>query len=249
MLDATLAPVPHTSARRMHVDRLTAARASGDARRIEIAELTLAAWDAKQRAGTAMLAPTAPVAPAPSPAAAEADALVDEACRTLGVPREDTTAATAWALAVAWSRRGAEEDGYTRAAWQGLALALLAGDAPRIAECALWIVRPAEAMERSLRALSARPAPRTTEDLCRETIARHPHTVALCLRLPRLAAAIAVGAILTVVDVAVLDERADAARDAWIAAIEADGEADLPAMPGELAWDPRVSALVPAVGA
>lgn len=152
MLDATLAPVPDTSARRMLVDRVAAARASGDARRLDIAERTLAGFDAKQRAGAAMLVPAAPVQ-------------------------------------------------------------------------------------------------RSTEDLCRETIARHPATVALVQRLPRLAAAIAVGAILTVVDVAVMSERADAAREAWIAALEAEGDADLPTLPGELAWDPRVSALVPAVGA
>lgn len=248
MLDTTLAPVPDTSARRMLVDRVAAARASGDARRIDIAERTLAGFDARQREGFALLASPLP-APAPSPEAAEADALVTEACRELGVPREDTTTATAWAVAFAWERRGADEGSYTRAAWQGLALALLEGDAARVAECALWIVRPAEAIARQARRLSARPAPRSTEDLCRETIARHPATVALAQRLPRLAAAIAVGAILTVVDVAVMSERADAARDAWIAAVEAEGEADLPELPGSLAWTPSASALVPAVGA
>ena len=59
----------------------------------------------------------------------------------------------------------------------------------------------------------------------RECAKAHPVTVALCLRLPRIAAGIAAGAILTVVDVAALDEQADANRTAWIAGLEADAEA------------------------
>lgn len=59
----------------------------------------------------------------------------------------------------------------------------------------------------------------------REHAKAHPVTVALCLRLPRIAAGIAAGAILTVVDVAALDEQADANRTAWIAGLEADSAA------------------------
>lgn len=74
------------------------------------------------------------------------------------------------------------------------------------------------------------------------TVARHPATVALCLRLPRLAAAMAVGALLTACDLAELDARADAAREAWIAAM--DAEADLPPPhPWSSAWDPAQDAL------
>lgn len=73
--------------------------------------------------------------------------------------------------------------------------------------------RAAEERERAQReALAARYA---------DTVARHPATVALCLRLPRLAAAMAVGALLTACDIAELDARADAAREAWIADLDA----------------------------
>lgn len=57
----------------------------------------------------------------------------------------------------------------------------------------------------------------------RATAKAHPATVALCHRLPRIAAMITAGAILTVVDHAELGARCDAAREAWIAAIEAEG--------------------------
>lgn len=73
---------------------------------------------------------------------------------------------------------------------------------------------------------------------CRATVAAHPVTVALCLRLPRIAAALACGALLLPCDRAMLDERADAARDAWVAALEA--ETDLPdPPPWSLAWEPE----------
>lgn len=66
----------------------------------------------------------------------------------------------------------------------------------------------------------------------------HPATVALCLRLPRLAALAAAGVLLTVVDVAELNARADAAREARIVALEWEAEPDAPALPGELTWMP-----------
>lgn len=71
-----------------------------------------------------------------------------------------------------------------------------------------------------------------------DTARRHPATVALCLRLPRLAALAAAGALLTVVDVAELNARADAAREARIVALEWEAEPDAPALPGELTWMP-----------
>lgn len=82
------------------------------------------------------------------------------------------------------------------------------------------------------------------EDLApryRAAAAAHPVTVALVRRLPQLAALIAAGAILTVVDVAVMDERVGAARDQWIAAIEAEGDAPPP--PWSSQWDPAHDAL------
>ena len=54
--------------------------------------------------------------------------------------------------------------------------------------------------------------------------------------LVTLALAILTGAYLTAWDRVELDARADAAREAWIAALEAEPEADLPEMPGSLAW-------------
>ncbi len=82
----------------------------------------------------------------------------------------------------------------------------------------------------------------------RATAKAHPVTVALCHRLPRIALAIVTGAYLTAWDRAELGARADAAREAWIAAVEAEGDADVPEMSGSLSWDPRMSVLVPAVG-
>lgn len=69
----------------------------------------------------------------------------------------------------------------------------------------------------------ARFFPRNTglAHVYRQTAKAHPTTVALCLRLPRIAAAMAAGALLTACDIAELDARADAARAAWIADLEA----------------------------
>lgn len=68
-----------------------------------------------------------------------------------------------------------------------------------------------------------------------DTVARHPVTVGLALRLPRLAALAAAGLLLTACDRAELDARADVARDAWIAAMEAETEAPPP--PWSSQWD------------
>lgn len=74
-----------------------------------------------------------------------------------------------------------------------------------------------------------------------ETVARHPATVSLALRLPRLAALMAAGLLLAACDVAELDARADAAREAWIAAMEAEGDPSPP--PWSSQWDPGCDAL------
>ena len=77
------------------------------------------------------------------------------------------------------------------------------------------------------------------------TVARHPTTVTLALRLPRIAALMAAGMLLAACDHAELNDRADAAREAWIAGLEA--ESDLPPpQPWSLAWDPTFDAAVAA---
>ncbi len=77
------------------------------------------------------------------------------------------------------------------------------------------------------------------------TVARHPTTVTLALRLPRIAALMAAGMLLAACDHAELNDRADATRDAWIAGLEA--ESDLPPpQPWSLAWDPTFDGAVAA---
>lgn len=74
------------------------------------------------------------------------------------------------------------------------------------------------------------------------TVARHPTTVTLALRIPRLVALAAAGMLLAACDHAELNERADAATEAWIAAIEA--ESDLPPpQPWSSAFEPAVDGL------
>lgn len=78
-----------------------------------------------------------------------------------------------------------------------------------------------------------------------DTVARHPTTVTLALRLPRIVAAMAAGMLLAACDHQELNARADAAREAWIAGIEA--ESDLPPpQPWSLAWDPTLDGAVAA---
>ncbi len=78
-----------------------------------------------------------------------------------------------------------------------------------------------------------------------DTVARHPTTVTLALRLPRIAAMMAAGMLLAACDHAEMAARADAAREAWIAGLEA--ESDLPPpQPWSLAWDPTFDGAVAA---
>ncbi len=94
----------------------------------------------------------------------------------------------------------------------------------------------AETMRREAAALAARYL---------ETVARHPTTVALALRIPRLVALAAAGMLLAACDHAEMDARADANTEAWIAALES--EADLPPpQPWSLAWDPTFDGSVAA---
>lgn len=94
----------------------------------------------------------------------------------------------------------------------------------------------AETIRREAAALAARYL---------ETVARHPATVTLALRIPRIVAAMAAGMLLAACDHAELNDRADASREAWIAGIEA--ESDLPPPhPWSIAWDPTLDASVAA---
>lgn len=104
--------------------------------------------------------------------------------------------------------------------------------------CAADLAADGETLSRESAALAARYF---------DTVARHPVTVGLALRLPRLVALAAAGLLLAACDRAELDARADVARDAWIAALEAETEEPPP--PWSSQWDPTVDGLCPAVAA
>jgi hypothetical protein len=107
------------------------------------------------------------------------------------------------------------------------------------ASCTADATADAETMRREAAALAARYL---------DTVARHPTTVTLALRLPRIAALMAAGMLLAACDHAELSDRADAVREAWIAGLEA--ESDLPPpQPWSSAFDPAVDGLCTAVAA
>ncbi len=72
--------------------------------------------------------------------------------------------------------------------------------------------------------------------------------IAAALRILPLCIGLVFGRVLLPSDHAAMWERADATRDAWIADIEAEGDADMPAHPHELAWCREGGVLVPEVG-
>jgi hypothetical protein len=97
----------------------------------------------------------------------------------------------------------------------------------------------AETIRREAAALAARYL---------DTVAKHPTTVALALRIPRLVALAAAGMLLAACDHAEMNDRADATREAWIAGLEA--ESDLPPPhPWSSAFDPAVDGLCTAAAA
>lgn len=97
--------------------------------------------------------------------------------------------------------------------------------------CTADATADAETLRREAAALAARYL---------DTVARHPTTVTLALRLPRIVAAMAAGMLLAACDHAELNARADATREAWIADLEAD---DPSPPPWSSQWDPAVDAL------
>ena len=103
----------------------------------------------------------------------------------------------------------------------------------RCPTCAADLAADAETLRGEAAAMAARYL---------ETVARHPATVTLALRIPRIVAAMAAGMLLAACDHAELSDRADASREAWIAGIEA--ESDLPPPPPwSSQWDPGCDAL------
>lgn len=112
----------------------------------------------------------------------------------------------------------------------------LAPGALLCAVCTADATADAETLRREAAAMAARYL---------DTVARHPATVTLAMRLPRIVAAMAAGMLLAACDHQELNARADAAREAWIAGLEA--ESDLPPpQPWSIAWDPTLDASVAA---